>query len=140
MKLFFAWIEPSEVFSAEIHSREDLRIFKCVIAQRETEAAVARLLTDANVSADDSEKKERYALISFHDGTSAHVLMRGKLVHIPRHAADGFLEWELNAEAVDATAQIKQLVNQLKVDSAFESGFYNKVGLAEVLEGRTEVM
>ncbi len=140
MKLFFAWIESNEVFSAEIHSREDLRIFKCVIAQREAEAAVARLLTDANVSADDSEKKARYGVISFHDGVAAHVLMRGKLVHIPRHAADGFLEWELNAEAVDAHSQIKQLVDQLKVDPAFEAGFYDKVGLAEVLEGRTEVM
>ncbi len=140
MKLFFAWIESNEVFSAKIHSREDLRIFKCVIAQRETEAAVTRLLTDSKVPVEDLQKKTRYGVISFHDGVAAHVLMRGKLVHIPRHAADGFLEWELNAEAVDATVQIKQLVDQLKVDPAFEVDFYDKVGLAEALESRTEVM
>lgn len=140
MKLFFAWIESNEVFLSKIHSREDLRIFKCVIAQRETEAAVARLLTDSKVPVEDLQKKTRYGVISFHDGVAAHVLMRGKLVRIPRHAADGFLEWELNAEAVDATVQIKQLVDQLKVDPAFEADFYDKVGLAEALESRTEVM
>jgi hypothetical protein len=141
MKLFFAWIESNEVFLPGIHCREDLRIFKCVIAQRETETAVARLLTDSNVLNEDSQtKKTRYGVISFHDGEAAHVLMRGKLVHIPRHAADGFLEWELNAEAIDATTQINQLVAQLKEDPTFEAGFYDKVSLAEVLESRTEVM
>ena len=140
MKLFFAWIESNEVFLPEIHAREDLRIFKCVIAQRETEAAVARLLTDSVPTQDSEEKKARYGVISFYDGKAIHVLMRGKLVHIPRHAADGFLEWELNAEAPDAVAQIKQLVERLKADPEFEAGFYDKVSLAEVLESRTEVM
>ncbi len=143
MKLFFAWIESNEVFSSEIHCREDLRIFKCVIAQRETEVAVARLLTDSKIDIGQptkESKKSRYGVISFHDGESVHVLMRGKLVHIPRHANDGFLEWELTAEASDSAAQINQLVSQLKADPAFEAGFYDKVGLAEVLESRTEVM
>ena len=142
MKLFFAWIESNEVFLPEIHNREDLRIFKCVISQRETEAAVARLLTDSNVSSEGSDKpkKPRYGVISFHDGVAAHVLMRGKLVHIPRYANDGFMEWELNAEAVDSAVQIKRLVEKLKVDPAFEPGFYDKVGLAEVLESRSDVM
>lgn len=141
MKLFFAWIELNEVFLSEIHAREDLRIFKCVIAQRETETAVARLLTDACAINEDSQsKKPRYGVISFFDGETTHVLMRGKLVHIPRHAADGFLEWELNAEADDAKSQINQLVEKLKVDPTFEAGFYDNVGLSEVLESRQEVM
>ena len=143
MRLFFAWVEKNEVFTPEIHCPEDLRIFKCVIAQRETESAVARLLTDSEIGLSEDAytlKNARYGVISFHDGKTAHILMRGKLVHIPRHATDGFLEWELNAEAVDAGAQINQLVEQLKVDPLFEPGFYNKVGLAETLESRTEVM
>jgi len=150
MKLFFAWTESNEVFVPETHMREDLRIFKCVISQRETEAAVARLLTDSAVLTDSAlepqhgatkgTKEPRYGMISFYDGVKAHVLMRGKLVHIPRYAADGLLEWELNAEAVDAAAQIKQLIDRLKLDPTFESGFYTHVGLADVLESRTEIM
>ena len=143
MKLFFAWVETNEVFAPEIHMRDDLRIFKCVISQRETESALARLLTDSDFALGEDAnciRKPRYGVISFHDGTAAHVLMRGKLVHIPRHAADGLLEWELNAEAHDAATQINQLVAELKKDPAFEAGFYDKIGLSEVLEGRSDVM
>ncbi|MES2252814.1 MAG: hypothetical protein V4482_03910 [Pseudomonadota bacterium] len=144
MKLFFAWIESNEVFVPEIHMCEDLRIFKCVISQRETEAAVARLLTDSAIESSKDAKRHtkepRHGIISFYDGTKARVLMRGKLVHIPRYAADGLLEWELNAEAVDAAAQINRLVEKLKADPTFESGFYTHVGLADVLESRMEIM
>eukprot|EP01035_Chromulina_nebulosa_P020444 gene20444-26527_t len=138
--------EINEVFVPETHCREDMRVFKCVISQRETETAVARLLTDSKIGDIDQSIKDgraqnpQYGIISFHDGVNAHMLMRGRLVHIPRHGNDGLLEWELNAESADAAAQINTLVENLKTDETFEAGFYDTVGLADVLEARSEVM
>ncbi len=155
MKLFFALIDKDDVFDPNIHCKETIRIFKCVIAQRETETAVARLLTDSNFLTIQSQNTKgapqiRYAIIAFQDenthdgsardGAAIHVLMRGRLVHIPRKDHDDLLEWELNAEADDAVQQIKELTAHLKTDEKFEAGFYDSVGLADVLESRPEVM
>ncbi|MDP3372570.1 MAG: hypothetical protein Q8S21_06775 [Candidatus Paracaedibacteraceae bacterium] len=143
MKLFFAWIESTEVFLKDIHCKEDLNIFKCVISQREAETAVARLLTNFDeqlVCQINQNQKPRYAIISCHDGKDTHVLLRGRLVHIPRYANDGLLEWELNAESIDAGDQIKNVIETLQKDSDFEAGFYDSVGIADVLESRTELL
>ncbi len=113
-----------------------------MISQRETEAAVARILTDA--TADDvmelGDLTQSHALISYHDGQQAHVLFRGHVSRIPNSKGDGFMEWELNAERSDAMQQIRCLVDELKQNPSFEAGFYNSVGIAEVLENRSDVI
>jgi hypothetical protein len=143
MRLFFAWIESNEVFSKDIHCREDLIIFKCIISQRETETAVARLLTNSDkIGAPEmgQNPKPCYAIISCDDGKDIYVLLRGRLVNIPRYANDGLLEWELNAESPDAARQIKDMIDVLQKDPDFEAGFYDSVGISDVLESRTELL
>lgn len=142
MKIFFAWIEPNQDFIPEIHCVETIRIFKCVILQRETEAAVARILTDATTDdvANLGDLTLSHALISYHDGQQAYVLFRGHVSRIPNSKGDGFMEWELNAERSDAMQQMRCLVDELKQNLSFEAGFYDSVGIAEVLENRSDII
>ncbi|RZI46569.1 hypothetical protein [Candidatus Finniella inopinata] len=138
MKIYFAWVENKQPLqNIESLKREDLKIFKLTISQKEGEVALARLLVPAGAPVRGS-----WAVISCEDQNGkVTMLFQGQPLGFPRSFNQDFAEIELSAEPKDAATQLEGVASTLKVapfyDELFvEPGDDNPVS---VLEARPEL-
>ena len=138
MKIYFAWVKDKQQFqNIESLKREDLKIFKLMISQKEGEAALAKILVPTNAPVLSS-----WAVISCEDQNQKFtVLFQGQPLGFPRNFNQDFAEIELSAEPKDAARQLSELAGQLKMapfydDLFIEPGDDNPIN---VLEARPEL-
>jgi hypothetical protein len=138
MKIYFAWIKAKEEFKdIDLLKREDLSIFKVSLSQKEGEVALAKVWISLGHPILPLE-----AVIGYEDKAKGYVIFfKGRPIGFPRTIGADFAEIEFSAEPIDATEQLNDLAERLKISPYYdplfvEAGDKNPVN---VLEARQEL-
>jgi hypothetical protein len=135
MKIYFAWIGPSEQFDATIHNREDEKIFHLEIGQKEAGYARARVVIENPGYGLLWPQDKQSCVISFDD----ELVFRGRLIAMPCHIQGELVTLEFTAVAHDGEAKKAALCQDIKENGVYDRLFFSgeHTPLSELLQAYT---
>jgi len=142
-QIYFALVDPGEVFDDTIHNREDEDVFNLVVSQSEGNFALAEIeIRNPSEGLLSPNRKER-CFISYQDGASVVLLFSGRIVGFPSSLSDDTINVEYVAQPEGWEIVQDTFLQTLKVSPQYNELFIapdRRNDAAEILSGRSELL
>jgi len=120
MKTYFAWIDGSDQFDANIHGREDEKIFHLEIGQNEAAFARARVTIQNPRHGLLWPPHKQHCFISFQQ----ELIFKGRLLSMPSQIEGELVTLEFIAMGKDVDHQRQTLCKEMKDNGVYDRLFY----------------
>jgi hypothetical protein len=121
-RLYFNWINASERFDADIHTREDEKVFDLEVRHREGGFANAKVAVMNPKVGLLNRARRQYMLLTMKTASGSVVpLLKGRVIGLPTRFSGEIVSLEFVAEPQDAGQQIKDMINELRANGAYHS-------------------
>lgn len=137
---FFNWVDHDELFNSMLHCREDLKILKLQLIEKEGNYPCAKLIVPNNKS----WKKHSWTWITCLIDGEVKPLFKGCLSGLPVRIDGETIQIEFVSEPSDCHTQIKKLCDTLKNEGGYNPLFLplerqHEPELKDLLDGRMEI-
>lgn len=142
-QIYFALVDPLDVFDDQVHNVEDEDVFGLSISQSEGSFARAQVeIKNPSEGLLSPNRKER-CFISYQDGASVVLLFSGRITGFPNDIGGDTIQLEYIAQPEDWETLQEALLTSLKVAPEYNELFIasdRRDDAAEILAGRSELL